>query len=1604
MRLLTPSSSKRIRLVYSVFILFFITTISFAQQVSGGGSHSIALCTDGSVKAFGDNYNFQLGDTNNVIYSSDVPIAVNGLNNVIAVSAGGQYNLALKSDGTVWAWGNNDYGQLGKGDTISAFTPTKIDTLTNIVAISAGSYFALALKGDGSVWAWGDNSFGQLGDGTTLNKRRKPARISSLTGLSGAISISAGDYHSLAIKADHTVWAWGDNSFGQLGNGTLNNTPYPIQVQGIANANAIDAGGYHSLALLNNGFVWAWGSNGQGQLGNGSTTNDSLPVMVQLLSNVNAISAGGENSLALKNDSTVWSWGFDFGTNLGRQTDPVTNGLSMPAKVSGLSGITKINCGQYHDLAYKNDGTFWGWGENYSGQLGIGPSSYNIPDPAQVVCPCGSAITPTVSAGAAISICPNTNVLISATGNGIAPLSYHWSEGYHNYFQTTADTISTVINIGDVNVGDTIQFLVTVSDKNRCSSAADTLVTTMKSSPPPPYIFSNPFPTVCNGNAVTLTASGGINYTWLPGGSTTTTIAVAPTVNATYTLASTNTVGCSSYQTTFVNIVEANVDVHNISCSGNGYALANPTGGSYPYSYVWSSGSTTSGAYGLTAGNYTLTVTDGYGCSAQKTFPIINTGTLTLASVEVSNETCFNNCDGRLIFHVSGGTPPYNYYVGAPLGYYTSDTVTYLCQGSYSVQVTDAGGCSAFQNGVGVITGATSYLTSIDSIVTNVSCYGGSNGSTTPSVSGGMPPYTYLWTPGGQTTSSATGLSAGVYSTIIYDYNGCSTGINSVAVTQPTPLTDSVSSVNLFCHGANNGSASVSVSGGTPPYSYLWSNGGTIQSISNLIAGNYSVTVFDNNSCSLTSTVSVTQPAAITTFLLSQTNVSCNGNSDGVINTVTTGGTGPASLYWNTIPVQVTPAATGLSAGTYTLTATDQAGCIASTSFTLIQPAVLISSLSSTATSCFNTCSGTATAIVSGGTSPFTYLWSSNPTQAGPIASGLCAGNYSVGIVDSKGCITSNTVSVSGPLPIPITATATPTSCGSLNGTATATISGAGAVPPFKLLWNTGSTTLAISNLNAGIYRANVIDGNGCFSFADALVSNSNGPVISTNTVTAVSCNGLSTGAININVTGGATPYSFFWSNGATTEDITNVSYGPYEITVTDAGGCRETKSIFVNSPSPLSVTSLVINSSCTVANGKAAVVVSGGNLPYHYAWTSGSTTSAVTPAGAGIYSVTVSDSKGCSTSSLVAVSDSGGPVAFVDSIAAADCGNSGFVLITPLDSGSIASYLWSNGSVTQNLLNAPSGNYGLVITDTSGCKNALVVPVKPVLPPVKPICLVSVDTSNRMNIIVWDKPISTIITGFNIYRESSQNGIYQKVAFVPYNNLSIYYDSISNPANRWAKYRISMKDVCGREGTLSPEHKTIHLSIPAITTQAAHLIWDDYVGYAFSYYHIFRKDSTNGNWNLIDSVPAAIHQYTDYTLLHLGDTVAYDIEISNIGGCVASLQNPQILVTNLNSSRSNIYRILDTTASSSVGDLTMQHVRVTVFPNPSSGIFTIEMQNNSSSIVKVFNMLGEEVKRIGVEANRNKTEVDLSKLGKGIYYLQIISDHNTITKKVVME
>ncbi len=344
-------------------------------------THTVYAKRDGTLWAWGNNGDGQLGDGTTT--SRSTPVKITGMTNVKSVAAGYDHTAVLTTDGKVFTWGNNSNGQLGDGSTTGRTAPVQVTgaDISNIGAIAAGYKYTIALRNDGTVWTWGYNNKGQLGNNTQTDSH-VPLQVAALAG-SVMTAIAAGYDHVLAVRNDRAVLAWGNNSSGQIGNDTTTDSPVPVRVSNLSTVSDVAAGNLYSLALLTDGSVRAWGHNALGELGDGTTTNRSTPVQVINLAAAAGIAAGYDHAVARLKDGTVWTWGDNSNGQLG---DNSTTGRTNPLQVPALSGSVAVAAGQDDTLALlKNGDAFWSWGWNFTGQLGDGTMTERwLPVPIQV--------------------------------------------------------------------------------------------------------------------------------------------------------------------------------------------------------------------------------------------------------------------------------------------------------------------------------------------------------------------------------------------------------------------------------------------------------------------------------------------------------------------------------------------------------------------------------------------------------------------------------------------------------------------------------------------------------------------------------------------------------------------------------------------------------------------------------------------------------------------------------------------------------------------------------------------------------------------------------------------------------------------------------------------------------------------------------------------------------------------------------------------------------------------------------------------------------------------------------------------------------------------
>lgn len=810
----------------------------------------------------------------------------------------------------------------------------------------------------------------------------------------------------------------------------------------------------------------------------------------------------------------------------------------------------------------------------------------------------------------------------------------------------------------------------------------------------------------------------------------------------------------------------------NIACRNacTGTATATPSGGTAPYTYSWNSApvQTSQTATGLCAGSYTCTVTDNVGATTTVSVTITQPPT----SVTATSSATPVNCSvgyGTASVTASGGNPGYT-YSWAPSGG-TASTATVTVAGNYTCTITDANGCTTTT--VVTVPPGSPPTATLQSQGNNT-CFGGNSGTATVTASGGTGPYTYSWSPSGGNAATATGLASGTYTVTVTDATGCP-GTVIVTITSPPQVTGTTTFSPSSCSG-NTGSATVTPSGGTPGYTYSWApSGGTAATATNLAPGAYTITITDANGCTGTANVTVGTSSGPTATLQSSTNVLCNGASTGTASVSVTGGNPGYTYSW--APSGGTSAgATGLAAGTYTCTVTDQLGCVTSQTVVITEPTALAATMSTTQTACVS--SGSAMANPSGGAGSYTYVWSSGGTSQ--TETNLGVGTYTCTITDFNGCTTQITANIT--LNAPITVAASATSSTVCAGTTT-TITATGATTYNWQPGNLSGSSNVVSPTSPTTYTIIGTDGANCADTTTILINVNPSPTVTVGATPTSICQGDSVG---IGANGAS---SYLWLPGnQTTQVIVDfpMATTTYTLIGTDALGCSDTTTVTVTVNSTPTITaSASTDTSCAGApvtltgsgatnynwmpgslTGSPVVVNPTANTTYtvvglngvcadtttidiavlqgptmnitsandtvcqgspstmtatgavSYAWSSGGTSASetVTPSSTQTYTVTGTDAIGCTSTSTFVVTVNV-PAAITVSGTNTICNGS----TTTLTASGGVSYVWSTSATSTSITVNPttSQTYSVVGTDANGCTNSTTYSVTVVAPPV---------------------------------------------------------------------------------------------------------------------------------------------------------------------------------------------------------------------------------------------------------------------------------------------
>jgi photosystem II stability/assembly factor-like uncharacterized protein len=563
--------------------------------------------------------------------------------------------------------------------------------------------------------------------------------------------------------------------------------------------------------------------------------------------------------------------------------------------------------------------------------------------------------------------------------------------------------------------------------------------------------------------------------------------------------------------------------------------------------------------------------------------------------------------------------------------------------------------------------------------------------------------------------------------------------------------------------------------------------------------------------------------------------------------------------------------------------------------------------------------------------------------------------------------------------------TSTESACNENTGGASIVVSGATA--PYSILWDNGSQSTSANALSPGIHYVNVTDALGCADFVSFMINTLSGPQITLVNLTDNLCAGENNGAISINVTGGEAPYSFQWSNHATTQNIANLVYGCYEVEVTDANDCKAADVFFIDEPAPVYVNHTAAAPSCATANGIITLVVGGGVSPYQYLWSTGATTSGLSGIPGGVYSVTVGDANGCEKMQTITLNENGSSNVLLEHIVTNDCeATTGSAYVFTL--GQDNTFLWSDNSADEDLIDVPGGVYTLEVTNGDGCKSYLSVAIAPQQPQGVDLCIITVDESTYSNVLVWEKPATTDIAFFNIYRESCEQGVYHLIHTQAYSDESLYEDDYANTDNRGWRYRISAVSTCGVESVKSDAHRAIHLMMTE-NSGTYNLIWTDYEGFEVATHDVYRYTTATGAV-LLAAVPVGTNTFSDTPTSF--DDLNYFV-VANPGYTCTSSR------ANINTSRSNTKGVMPPDEVDGINE--MLTYAVGLYPNPSTTVSQLMLPTALlGNTITVTNAVGQIMWT--TTATATTMEMDISQFANGIYFIKVDTGSGIITKKLV--
>ncbi|MFK7810095.1 MAG: lamin tail domain-containing protein [Saprospiraceae bacterium] len=885
-----------------------------------------------------------------------------------------------------------------------------------------------------------------------------------------------------------------------------------------------------------------------------------------------------------------------------------------------------------------------------------------------------------------------TNLNCNNTPTGSISLSTTGGQGPYNFLWNNDETTANLNNLAAAN------YTVTITDNSNCTNVASVEIT----EPAPIVLNASQTDVACNGGnngSVTLNPSGGAgpyNFAWNNGA---TTNQITNLAAGDYIVTITDNNACTLVETTSVQqeeIITSTLAAQNVSCFGmnNGSVSISSEGGQGNYQYLWSNGATTTTVNNLEPSTYLVTVTDLSGCTQLETVNIEEPTELN-SDLTVTEINCHDGNDGQLSVSASGGNGDYNYNWNTGSN---DDVINNLAAATYTVTITDAAGCTTLE---------TTNLTNPTALesqaaLSNINCFGESNGSISLSTNGGAAPYQTNWN-NSSTSENLNNLSSGTYIVTVTDNNAC-TFSESYIIDEPNGLATTPQVQNVSCFDGNNGAINLSVNGGTGAYDLNWSNGENGLSINQLEQGNYIVTIVDENDCVLTETISITQPEALTAPFVTTT-VSCAGDASGAISVEANGGISPYNYSWNTGSNE--SQIEDLVAANYNLVITDNNGCTYEQNIEVTEPeSISYTAFQQTNNNCFGENNGVISLNATGGVGNYTYSWSNGVPENS--AGALTAGEYSVTITDGNDCTFTDLFEITEPTEITVASNVINLDCYNDND-GSIQVNTSGGTGGYQLLWNTGATTPLLENLMQGDYTLTVTDELACTTVQTFSVEEP-AQLLSTLVGFPVVCNDASDGALALSIIGGTAPFTYEWIDGSTDDELNNLSAGEYSVTITDANDCvTEEQETLVNPPILEATYDQVDNECFEGMTGSLSTNISGGVAPYNYNWSNGDNNALTTDLAAAEYTLTLTDANGCSFEETFNITEAP-MINIISTINQITCFESEDASISIDVNGGTPGYNfeWSTGVVEDSIGGLSAGSYLVTVTDQAGCQDTV--------------------------------------------------------------------------------------------------------------------------------------------------------------------------------------------------------------------------------------------------------------------------------------------------------